>query len=491
MTIQNSKFNNLKKFFSKNIYFIILSFLFLIFTVYFSYFSIKRVYTLNSYYYDLGIMDQVVYNTSRGRFLEMTNQTFLKNMSRFAIHFDPILAFFAPFYWLWSSFEVLLIGQVLIVGLGGIAIFLLANLIIKDKKISFIFVLFYFLNFNIGRSLLFDFHAITLAIPLLLFSLYFYHQKKYFFYYLFIILSLLTKEHVGFFLFFLGVFQFFYFADKKNGLITVLIGFFSFLTLNFFIIPYFRSDTHFALSYYKELQSNPINFLINLLSSERIDYLKRTFLPFIVNFFSPLSFLLVLPELLINYLSKNVNMRSYYFHYQSLIVVGLFYGMILGYKRFINIKNKIFKKMFLFMFFLINFYYFYQCYPLPFFVKNKISYQEISKEKRRSIEIWRRVLKDEDIILATTPKLAPFFTQRKYYFNFLFDPAWYVLGYSDEEIFNIKKDVYKKAEYVIINKDEVDNRKNSVSNKIYNNFLKDKSFNLIYNQEGIEVYKKN
>jgi len=118
-----------------------LIFLFLVFTVfvfYFSYFSIKRVYTLNSYYYDLGIMDQVVYNTSRGRFLEMTNPTFLKNMSRLAIHFDPILAFFAPFYYFWPKFEILLIDQVLFVGLGGMAIFLLSNLLLKDKKVSFI-----------------------------------------------------------------------------------------------------------------------------------------------------------------------------------------------------------------------------------------------------------------------------------------------------------------------------------------------------------------
>ena len=184
-------------------------------------------------------------------------------------------------------------------------------------------------------------------------------------------------------------------------------------------------------------------------------------------------------------------MRSYYFHYQSLIVVGLFYGMILGYRKFINFNNKIFKKFFLMAFFLINFYYFYQYYPLPFFVNNKISYKEISKEKKRSIEVWRKILKDENIVLSSTPKLAPFFTQRKYYFNFLFDPAWYSLGYSDEKIFNIKKDVYKKADYIVINKDEISKEKeDNALSKIYNNFLEDKNFTLIYNQGGIKIYKK-
>jgi hypothetical protein len=301
----------------------------------------------------------------------------------------------------------------------------------------------------------------------------------------------LTKEHVGLFVASLGVFYFFYFSDKKNGLITFFLGLSSFLLINFFVIPYFRGGSHFALNYYQPIRSDPKNFLLNLASYERIDYLKRIFFPFIFNFFSPLSFFLVLPEFLINYLSKNANMRSYYFHYQSLIVVGLFYGMILGYKKFVNFENRIFKKLFLLIFFLVNFYYFYLYYPLPFFAKNKIFYQKISQEKRKSIEFWRKILKDEEIILATTPKLAPFFTKRKYYFNFLFDPAWYNLGYSDEEIFNIKKDVYKKADYIVINKEEIGNElKDNALSKIYNNFLKDKNFTLIYNQGGIEVYKK-
>ena len=490
MTNQNSKFKKLKNFFFTNKYFVILLFSFVIFTIYFSYYSIKRVYTLNSYYYDLGIMDQVVYNTSRGRFLEMTNPTFLKNMSRLAIHFDPILAFFAPLYYFWPKFEILLVSQTLFVGLGGLVMFLLSNLFLKDKKVSLIFALFYFLNFHIARSLLFDFHAITLVIPLLFLAFYFYHRKNYRLYYLFIFLSLLTKEHVGIFLAFLGIFYFLN-SDKKNGLLTFFIGLFSFLVINFLIIPYFRSESHFALSYYQPIRSDPKNFLLNIFSSERVDYLKRIFLPFIFNFFYPLSFLLVVPEFLINYLSKNINMRSYYFHYQSLIIVALFYGMILGYKKIDYLKNKGIKFFLIVLFFFVNFYYFYQHYPLPFFVREKIVYHQISQEKKKSIDLWRKVLKDENIVVATTPKLAPFFTQRKYYFNFLFDPAWYNLGYSDEEIFNIKKDIYKKADYIVINKSEIGKGlKNNAASKIYENFLRDKNFSLIYDQGGIEVYKK-
>ena len=105
------------KFFKNNIYKVLLVLFILAFIVTFSYLSIRRYKTLNSYYYDLGIMNQVVYNTAHGRFLEMTNQDLKKNVSRLAIHFDPILAIFAPFYKIYEGPEVLLIGQVIILGL--------------------------------------------------------------------------------------------------------------------------------------------------------------------------------------------------------------------------------------------------------------------------------------------------------------------------------------------------------------------------------------
>ena len=117
----------------KNKFQIILWFCIVFFIIFFSYLSIKRYQTLNSYYYDLGIMNQVVYNTSKGRFLEMTNQELKRNASRLAIHFDPILALFAPFYKIYEGPEILLIGQALILGLGAWAVCLISEKILKKK----------------------------------------------------------------------------------------------------------------------------------------------------------------------------------------------------------------------------------------------------------------------------------------------------------------------------------------------------------------------
>ena len=100
----------------------------------FSFLSIRRFQTLNSHYYDLGIMNQVVYNTSRGKFLQMTDQVMKKNIDRMAVHFDPILAVFAPLYYIYQGPETLLIVQTVILALGAWAVFLIAKKIgIKFK----------------------------------------------------------------------------------------------------------------------------------------------------------------------------------------------------------------------------------------------------------------------------------------------------------------------------------------------------------------------
>jgi uncharacterized membrane protein len=182
--MSKSKFQNQNS--NLKVYEIILGLSITIFVIFFSFLSIKRYQTLNSYYYDLGIMNQVVYNTSQGRFLEMTNQDLKRNISRFAIHFDPILAVFAPFYKIYSGPEILLVGQALILGLGALAVYLLSVKILKKQQISLIFSISYLLYFAVQRAVLFDFHAVTLATTFLLFTFYFLETKKYNLYYLFI-----------------------------------------------------------------------------------------------------------------------------------------------------------------------------------------------------------------------------------------------------------------------------------------------------------------
>lgn len=466
------------------IYKILLGLSIFIFIIIFSYLSIRRYQTLNSYYYDLGIMNQVVYNTSRGRFLEMTNQDLKKNVSRLAIHFDPILAVFAPFYKLYEGPEVLLIGQVIILGLGALAVFLISQKVLKKNLISLIFSLTYLFYFATQRAVLFDFHAVTLATTFFLFAIYFQEVKKWSWFFFFIFLTLLTKEHVGLAVFFIGTYLFFVKKEKKTGMITAILGIIFFIVTVYFIIPYFRGSEHFATGYFVDIKSRLPNIIKNGTS-----YFRLMISPLFYSLFSPLTLLISLPEWAINILSINSNQRSIYFHYNSIIVAFLFYSLILGYKNFDRIiKSKILKAIIFLIFISINIYSIYQYNPTPYFVKQPVHYNEIDKVKSESIKFLVNKLKDENIKVATTPKLAPFFTNRRFYYNFLYDSAFASMGITEAKIIKNEINKYRLADYVIINKQEV---KQGLSNIFYDKLQHDENYQVIYfDNDEIEVYEK-
>lgn len=470
------------------IYKIILGFSILSFIIIFSYLSIRRYKTLNSYYYDLGIMNQVVYNTSQGRFLEMTNQDLKRNVSRLAIHFDPILALFAPFYKIYPGPEVLLTGQTIVLGLGAWAIYLISKKILKKTGIGLIFSLSYLLYFAVQRAALFDFHAVTLATTFFLFAFYFQEVKKWVWFFLFIILALLTKEHVGLVVLLFGAYLFFIKKEKKVGLTTSLLGFIFFVTSVYFIIPYFRGGEHFAMKYFVDIRSRYKDIIVDGYS-----YIKLLLPSVFYSLFSPLTLAISLPEWAINILSINTNQRSILFHYSSVIVAFIFYSLILGYKNFNRlVKNNFIKKIIFTLFIILSLRSMFLYNPIPYFVEHPVNYQDINKITENSIKIWQEKLKDNNIKVSTTPKLAPFFTSRKYYYNFLYDSAYASMGQTKEDIIKNEIDKYNLAEYIIINRLEIgDTNKKTLPVIFYKNLKENRDFETIYfDNRDIEVFKK-
>lgn len=480
------------KFFLKNKYQIVLFIFIGLFVVYFSYLSIARYRSLNSHYFDLGIMNQVVYNTSRGRILEMTDQTLKRNVNRLAVHFDPILVLLAPFYWVYPSSDVLLVAQTIIVGLGAWAVYLIAKKILRGDLIPFIFSLSYLFYFPVQRVVLFDFHAVAASTTFLLFALYFNLLKHYRGYFFFIFLSLLTKEHVGLTVFLLGVYLFFIKKEKKIGLITAVAGVIFFIATVYFIIPYFRGEGHFARSYFVDIKKRKASII-----NEGAYYIGQLLLPNFYSLFSPLTLLISSPECLINILSINSNMRAIFFHYNSIIVAFIFYSLIEGFKNFNRlIKNKNWQLIFFIAFLFLNLRSIYLYNPLPFFfLKQPVRYEKINKITEKSIKLWQERLKDERIKVSTTPRLAPFFTNRRYYHNFLFDPAYPTMGLTDDDIIKTIND-YKGVDYVIIYQEEIgDIAKGGLTVKFYQKLRNDPEYQMIFsdnlNEKRIEVYKKN
>src|SRR6476619_4880508 len=92
--------------------------------------------------YDLGNMVQTVWNTAHGHFLQMTSGDGVQ-ISRLAAHFDPILAAFAPLWWIWPSPEMLLTVQAIVVALGALPVFWIGRQHLGSERAALAFALVY------------------------------------------------------------------------------------------------------------------------------------------------------------------------------------------------------------------------------------------------------------------------------------------------------------------------------------------------------------
>ena len=117
--------------------------------------------------YDLGNMVQAVWSTAHGHLLQVTDSAG-HQISRLGSHVDPILVAFVPFWWVFPTPKLLLVAQPLIVATGAFPAYAIARRWLGDWRVSAACAAAYLLYTPLQWSVLFDFHPVTLAAPLLL-----------------------------------------------------------------------------------------------------------------------------------------------------------------------------------------------------------------------------------------------------------------------------------------------------------------------------------
>lgn len=117
--------------------------------------------------FDLGNMVQAVWSTAHGHILQ-TTEVGGEQITRLGAHADPILILFAPIWRIWPSPEMLLVLQAAIVALGAIPAFSLARRRLGDDRLALAAAAVYLLLPPLQYAVLFDFHPVTLAAPLLM-----------------------------------------------------------------------------------------------------------------------------------------------------------------------------------------------------------------------------------------------------------------------------------------------------------------------------------
>ena len=138
---------------------------------------------------DLGQIAQAVWNSSRGRFVEMTDNGYIA--TRMTDHVEPILAIISPILWLWHDTRALLLLQALAVAMGAWPLYELALRLFDrtlapsarrqiwelepqrqlTRPLALAVVVGYLFAPHLQSALLTEFHAVPLAVPLILWAL--------------------------------------------------------------------------------------------------------------------------------------------------------------------------------------------------------------------------------------------------------------------------------------------------------------------------------
>lgn len=319
----------------------------IIYICYFSTLSFLRYTNFYTGRFDLGNMDQTVWNTLHGRMFQLTDPDGTNIISRFAIHADFILILLTPLYFLWQDPRMLLLIQTLVLSLGAVFVFYLAKDIVKNKTTALILSICYLLNPALQHSNLYDFHAVVLATTFLLGAFYFLYKKKFFWFLLFGILAGLTKEEAWAVVGLLGWYDVFVNKQYIRGFLFFISGFGISYYLVDKLIPLVRGGDHFALSFYADLGTTPIGilrsvifspqkFLPILIKNGRPLYVFQLFFPLaFLSLFAPYILIFAGPDLFINLLSSNNQFHQIYLHYTATITPFLFIASIYGI-RFIQ-----------------------------------------------------------------------------------------------------------------------------------------------------------
>ena len=312
----------------------------------FSWLSVLRYRGFSTGRFDLGNMVQAVWSTSEGRWFETTDITG-RQFSRLGAHVDPVLALFAPLWWLWSSPEMLLVAQAVIVASGALPAFWLGRRWLGDDRLALAGAGAYLLLPALQHATLFDFHPVTLAAPLLLFCIWAAEEARWVTLGACASLAALTQEQVGLVIAALGVWLWFRHRERRRAAAALVAGGVAWVAVAVLVImPAFALQHQNAhIQRYSRLGDGPKEILLTFLThpwdavavvatTGRVEYLLALLVPLLLlPLAAPGLALVALPQLVINLFAASGPAQTVDYHYAVLLVPVLVASAMLGLAR--------------------------------------------------------------------------------------------------------------------------------------------------------------
>ncbi len=409
---------------------------------------------------DLAIFNQVFYNTSLGNWFELS----IHPGSYLGDHFAPIILALTPIYFLFKSPLTLLFIQSLFLSLGALPIYLISKEVLKNKVknvklASFLLAAFYLINPFVANANLFEFHILTLAVPLVLFSFYFYIKNNFPAFCLVFLAALFVREDVALAI---GLFGFLALIERKKikwVLTPILAGgiyFFSAMK----VISFFSEEGSYKFLYYyswlgssfEEIVKNffihPLQVINHIISLGNLEMILGFFLPFL---FLPILrpkylLLLLLPLAQIILGAPGGGELILQTHYSVLFIAPLFVSFIYGFSFVWQKISQDNKKIFIIILITAGIYSAFTLGPISAIFNNFSKESELADFSKEEWTLIEKIPNDVEVI--SSYKFLPQLSGRKniYSLNYIF------IGkqqFSDKD-FPISDDV----DYILIDFDD-------------------------------------
>lgn len=291
--------------------------------------------------YDLGIYENLLWQTAHGNFLDCS---FIKGGNHTSAHFDPILWLFAQIYRLYMHAETLQVVQTLWLASGALPLWKLAVHRLKNEWMAAILVVVYFLYPALHGVNIFDFHSLALIIPLVMWAAYLLDTGGLRRYWLVFVLLLITREDISIFNCFLGSYAILI-GRTRTGLATIFFSLVYLACVKLFVMPdsalLMSADKAYSYVYFYEemiphakegargllttLLVNPLYALQIVFKQDKLLFFFHLLLPLLaLPFAAGRKVVLLIHGLLFIGLASRKNLYSLHFQYSAVLIPMLF-----------------------------------------------------------------------------------------------------------------------------------------------------------------------
>ncbi len=413
-----------------------------VYVVVFSVFTMNRHEVYSSARFDLGNMDQAVWNTSEGRVLETTSEAG-ENRSRLANHADFLLIAFAPLYWISASPHWLLAAQAAVVGLGALPFFWICRRFLKRDWPAALIAAAYLFNPGLQSANTFDFHSQTLAGTFLLFAFHFLLGRRLWPFVFFAVLASFCKEEISLIVAMTGLYMLVVERRARWGIPVFAAGVGYFLLVMLVVIPAFNDGGASELVSERygmvggsmggvliTTLTEPLTVLGQAFTTDKLLYLTHLVgLGGVLGLLSPAVLLIPLPEIAINLLSDRPQMTNINYHYSAPIIPFMYVGCaagLAGIVRFFSKRSvsddllRLAPAMFAGWVLFMNAYMAFGYGPLPFagFQRdNPVAMQSLPPERVENIDEAISFV-PEDVKVSASNWIAPHLAHRTHLYLF-------------------------------------------------------------------------